>query len=394
MTRITDEEATRLVCDLVALPTVNTMGRPYCGALPVERPVVEYLERMFAPFGVKMERQACSRDHESLLVVVPGKADGPATLFESHADTVPADDWPDRAFTPRVQDGHVVGRGACDDKGPLAAMVLAVCDLLSSGERPPQTVLLLAAGDEECGQTGIKAFADSVIPSAGCAAAWNVGRGVFGEPTSVRPVVQHKGTIRWDVTVRGKSAHSSQPELGTSAILGMLRVIECLQQKTADLRRRFPNPLMTGPALTATMIRGGRTRNAVPDECTLAVDFRIVPGMDREAAIKEVFAAIAELGLEVEHSDFQCFAPALCTSPDDPLTRQALVFCSEELGQPLAPAGAPYGSDACYMPQGKPAIVLGPGSIDFAHAVDERVPIAEVVQCARVYRKLMTHDWR
>src|SRR5262245_11950394 len=265
-------------------------------------------------------------------------------------------------------------------------MVLALCDLLDSGERPPQTVLLLAAGDEECGQTGIKAFA--------AADAWDVGRGVFGEPTSVRPVVQHKGTIRWDVTVRGRSAHSSQPELGRNAILDTFRVIECLQEKTTELRRRFPNPLMPGPALTVTMIRGGRTRNAVPDECTLAVDFRIVPGMDRHAAIEDVFAAIATLGLEVEHSDFQCFAPALSTSPLDPLAQKALALCSAELGRELTAAGAPYGSDACYMPHGRPAIVLGPGSIDVAHAIDERVPIAEVVQCARVYRKLMTHDWR
>jgi acetylornithine deacetylase len=386
MLRIRDEHALKLVSDLVALPTVNAMGRLYAGAWPVERPVVEYLERLFAPFGVRMQRQTCSPIHESLLIVVPGQTDGPATLFESHADTVPADDWPDRAFTARVEDGHVIGRGACDDKGPLAAMVLALCDLLGAGERPPQTVLLLAAGDEECGQTGIKTFAAE--------GAWDVARGVFGEPTSVRPVVQHKGTIRWDVTVRGRSAHSSQPELGRNAILDMVRVLECLREKTEDLRRRFPNRLMTGPALTATMIRGGRTRNAVPDECTLAVDFRIVPGMDRGAAVEEVFADIAALGLEVEHSDFQCFAPALSTSPDDPLARQALAFCSAELGRKLTPAGAPYGSDASYMPHGRPAIVLGPGSIDFAHAVDERVPIAEVVQCARVYRKLMMHDWR
>src|SRR5262249_38693383 len=160
--------------------------------------------------------------------------------------------------------------------------------------------------------------------------------------------VQHKGTIRWDVIVHGHSAHSSQPELGRNAILDMLRVIECLQEKTADLRHRFPNPLMTGPALTVTMIRGGRARNAVPDECTLAVDFRIVPGMDRHAAIEEVFDAIAALGLEVEHSDFQCFAPALSTSPDDPLAQQALAFCGDELGRHLTAGGAPYGSDACF----------------------------------------------
>ena len=100
MKRISDEEATRLVSDLIALPTVNPMGRPYPGALPVERPVVEYLERLFAPWGVKMERQSCSPIHESLLIIVPGKTAGPATLFESHADTVPADAPPARQ-TPR-----------------------------------------------------------------------------------------------------------------------------------------------------------------------------------------------------------------------------------------------------------------------------------------------------
>src|SRR5262245_56128034 len=161
MKHISDHSAIKLVSDLIALPTVNPMGRPYSGALPVERPVVAYLEGLFAPYGVAMQRQTCSPIHESLLIIVPGTTDGPVTLFESHADTVPADDWPDRAFTARVEEGHVVGRGACDDKGPLAAMVLALCDLLSAGEQPPKTVLLLAAGDEECGQTGIKTFASA-----------------------------------------------------------------------------------------------------------------------------------------------------------------------------------------------------------------------------------------
>jgi acetylornithine deacetylase len=64
MKRICDDEATRLVSDLVALPTVNPMGRPYSGALPVERPVVEYLERLLAPYGVKTERQSCSPIHD------------------------------------------------------------------------------------------------------------------------------------------------------------------------------------------------------------------------------------------------------------------------------------------------------------------------------------------
>lgn len=127
-------EPANLVCDLVALQTVNPMGRPYDGSVPVERPVVEHLERLFAPFDVQLERQRCSSIHESLLVTVQGRTTGPGTLFESHVDTVPADDWRERAFCPRRDGDRIFGRGACDDKGPLAAMVTALLQVLRTGE--------------------------------------------------------------------------------------------------------------------------------------------------------------------------------------------------------------------------------------------------------------------
>src|SRR5688572_29397165 len=111
----TTDRATTILADLIALPTVNPMGRPYNEALPVERLVIEYLEELFTPFGVQMERQLCSAIHESLLLTIPGDTDAPGTFLESHIDTVPADDWFDRAFIPRVSEGHVFGRGACDD---------------------------------------------------------------------------------------------------------------------------------------------------------------------------------------------------------------------------------------------------------------------------------------
>jgi acetylornithine deacetylase len=173
----------------------------------VERPVTEYLERLFQPYGVQVVRESCSPQHENLAIYVPGRTPEPWTLLESHMDTVPADDWADRAFVPRADNGRIFGRGACDDKGPLTSMVLAVLDLLESGESPPVGVCLLAAGDEEYAQTGIKHFARATRVS--------FGRGVFGEPTRCLPVIQHKGTVRWDILVHGKSAHTSRPELGT-----------------------------------------------------------------------------------------------------------------------------------------------------------------------------------
>ena len=385
MTHPETDKAIELLRDMLAIPTVNPMGRPYEGTRPVERPLIEYIERLFAPLGVSMRRQTCSPIHESLLIVIPGQVEGPFTLLESHMDTVPADDWPDRAFVPRVEGNIVYGRGACDDKGSLASMVLAVLDVLQSGERPPQPVWLLAAGDEEHEQSGIKHFFKT------CNAP--VGRAIFGEPTEVLPVIQHKGTIRWDITVHGRSAHASCPELGRNAILDMVSVIEKLAEHQHDLRRRYVNPRMTGPALTVTQIEGGRTRNAVPDQCTIAVDFRIIPGMDRTEATDDLFRLLDTLDVELTHGDFQCFAPPLDTSPRDPFTETVVDFCRRHLGRDVQPLGEPYGSDACWMPEGKPAIVLGPGSIEHAHAIDERVDAEQVVRCAAVLRAIMLHDW-
>ncbi|MCC6731009.1 MAG: M20 family metallopeptidase [Chthonomonadales bacterium] len=374
------QTAERLLSDLVAIPSVNPMGRPFTGSAPVERGVADYLEHLFAPYPVRMSRMAPGPMHESLLVEAPGRADGPCALFESHMDTVPADDWSDRAFEPRSEDGMLIGRGACDDKGPLLAMALALLDLLEHGERPAMPVLLMAAGDEEFGQTGIKQFRATERP---------VAFGVFGEPTRMAPVVQHKGTVRWDVTVHGRSAHTSRPELGENAILGAMRVIEALASHQEALQERHVSPLTTGPTITVTMIAGGRTRNAVPDECTLAVDFRVVPGMDPLRAREEAMRALDATGLPITHSEVQLWTPALDTPPNHPLVVLALEACRRHAGDGIAVRGEPYGTDAAWIADRAPAIVLGPGDIAHAHAVDERVSIAALVACARIYRELM-----
>lgn len=380
MSVITRERAEQILAELVAIPSVNPMDRPYTGTVPVERAVIEYLEALLTPYGVAMTRQAVSATHENLLVTLPGEASGPATLFEAHIDTVPAEDWPDRAFTPRVEGDRLYGRGACDDKASLTAMLLAVIDLLESGSRPPQPVLLLAAGDEEHGQSGIACFREAGI---------DIARGIFGEPTNLAPIVQHKGVLRWDITVHGKSAHSSRPELGLNAIDGAVAVIGALQAHQEALQRDYTSPLLTGPTLTVTMIHGGRIRNAVPDECTLSVDFRVPPGMALEAAHAAVVDQVSRLGWQVTHHPPQAAAPALNTPPDHPFAQQVLAICQRHAGSGIRLEGAPYGTDAAWIADRAPALVLGPGSIATAHAVDEHVDLNEVVTCARIYREIL-----
>jgi acetylornithine deacetylase len=384
MSIISKENAADLLTDLIAIPSVNPMGRPYERAETVEGRVADYIQNRFAPYGVRMERDRYSATHENLLLILPGRSAGPYTLFESHMDTVPADDWSDRAFVPRREGDLIFGRGACDDKGCLAAMILAVTAVLESETPPASPILFLAAGDEEHAQTGIKRFRDYPYP---------VARGVFGEPTNCVPVVQHKGTIRWDITVHGRSAHTSRPELGMNAILGMMDVIAALGAHQAALQQRYTSPLMTGPLLTVSMIHGGRTRNAVPDECTISVDFRLIPGMEPEAAQQEVFQLLSGMNLEISHSEPQLKTPPMSTSPTDPFAQHVLEICRQSLGPDTRLEGVPYGTDAAWISDRAPALVLGPGSIVTAHAVEEHIDVNEVVQCAEIYRQILVSDY-
>jgi acetylornithine deacetylase len=384
MSVISIERAACLLSDLVAMRTVNPMGRPYTLAEPVERQVVDYIADLFRPYPVEMRRLDPSPIHESLLITVEGRDRRPYTLVEAHMDTVPADDWLECAFLPRLRDGQLFGRGACDDKGSLAAMILAVQEILESGSRPPLPVALLAAGDEEHAQTGIKQFAALDYPLA---------RAVIGEPTRLQPILQHKGVVRWDITVHGRSAHSSQPELGRDAIAGAMRVIRWLEDHQQRLRETFTSRWMTGPTITVTMIHGGRTRNAVADECTLSVDFRVLPGMPPAKSREELISSLTALGLELTHGDVQVMTPPLATAAEDPFARRALDICRRVTGcSNLEFAGAPYGTDAAWVADRAPTILLGPGRIESAHAVDEHIEIEEVVSAARIYYELLMSE--
>jgi acetylornithine deacetylase len=243
-------------------------------------------------------------------------------------------------------------------------------------------VLFLAAGDEVYAQTGIKRFLTH---------GEAIAQGVFGEPTEHVPIIQHNGTVRWDITVRGKSAHTAKPELGVNAIYGMVEVIQAIRQYEQDLRDRYSNPLITPPTLTVTRIQGGRTRNAVADECTIAVDFRIHPGMDPAEARQEMMDALSRLPHGIHHDETQLMTPPLATRADDPFARSVLASCQKVIGKPMDLAGVPYGTDASWLPA--PSVVLGPGNIASAHAIDENIRISEVVEAAQIYRQIMLTDY-
>jgi acetylornithine deacetylase len=381
---ITQDYAADLLCELIRCDSISPMGLPCNRGRTVERPVVELLEQLFADTGAVLTPRPVSDLHESLEIFVPGKSDGPPLFFESHMDTVPADDWIDRALVPRVEGDTVYGRGACDDKGPLTSMLLAVLDVLKDGP-PPLPIILLAAGDEEFGQTGIRHYMDHHSQ------AYTLG--VFGEPTSNIPVFQHKGVARWDIIAHGVSGHTAQPEFGRNAIYDMMKVIDAIGSYQERLDAAHNDPYISGPRITVSYINGGRTRNAVPDECTIWVDFRIIPGLVPMEERAKLIAELDKLELDITHAEPQIATPPLNTPMDAALVTKTVEIAGAVLQHDIEPTTAPYGTDASWVRPSTPSIVMGPGDIKHAHAIDENIQIAEVLAGANIFRQIMISEW-
>ncbi|MBF89193.1 MAG: hypothetical protein CMG75_05910 [Candidatus Marinimicrobia bacterium] len=376
---LTLERARDLLEKLVSFNTINPMGKTFNGPMSVETDANNFVSNRFS--GLEQDRISSGPCHESLLIKLPGEdMKLSPILFESHMDTVPADDWMETALSPRVENNVLYARGACDDKGSLTAMLLALEDIWHGDKLPPHPIWMLVAGDEEYAQTGIKEFRER---------GDTLALGIFGEPTRLQPVVQHKGTVRWDIEVHGRSAHTSRPELGVNAIYFAMSAIAELELLQNELQLKHKNALMTGPMLTVTMIKGGRTRNAVPDLCTLSIDHRVVPGMDPMMARKTVINRLEKIeNASFTHKTPQLITPPLATNPENSACQTILKICRKHQNN-IELRGEPYGTDAAWIADKAPALVLGPGDITYAHAIDERIALDDVVTGAKIYRDIM-----
>jgi len=216
---------------------------------------------------------------------------------------------------------------------------------------------------------------------------------VVGEPTSLALVVSHKGSVRWSIETIGQAAHSSKPELGHNAIEDMSIVISDLSNHARRLQDR-KDPLVGAPSLTISLISGGTDICTVPARCEITIDRRLVPGEVPSFALREVEAILAEVRQHHTNVIVRSILPAvedppLCRAVDNRITTIASEACRAVAGTGDF-TGVPYGTDASQLcAAGIPCIVLGPGSIDQAHAVNEFVDVSQVEQAFEIYRMIM-----
>jgi len=362
----------KLLCELIALPSVNNallpVGHPRAG----EQRVADFLAATMASAGLDVDLQKVFPGRSNLLArLSPTGKVTQRILLAPHLDTVDVADV--AQLSPRKLGDRIYGRGACDTKGSVAAMAAALCELASSKRRPVATEIIFAGlVDEEIGQGGSRALAASGLKA---------DLAIVGEPTRLQIVTAHKGNVWLKLETRGKAAHGARPDLGKNAVHEMARVVDVLETDYAAQLHRRRHPLLGRPTINVGTIAGGVQANIVPAYCAITIDRRTIPGETDAGVWREIKALLRKNHLRatlVSTKDAACLP--LETNPRLPLVRQFM----RSLGQARA-AGVDYFCDASVLARGgTPSVVFGPGDIAQAHTPDEWISLVSLERARQI----------
>jgi acetylornithine deacetylase len=377
-------ESARLLRDLVALPSVNPMGRDLKGPELFEHRVTDYLEQFFRALGVPCQRQAVAPQRENIVARFEPPGATSTLVLEAHQDTVPTDNMTIDPFGARIENGRLYGRGACDIKGGMASMLAAFARVVREKPKGAARVVMACSVDEEHTMLGVKALAKLDLGPRPV-------RAVIAEPTNLNIVNAHKGAVRWHVFTRGKSCHSSRPELGVNAIYHMAEVLRAIREFADRLRATKGDPLLGPATMSVGRIEGGTSVNTVPDRCRIEIDRRVIPGEDTSQLPGDLLAFLKENvspAVGYEFSEPWIDMPALGPEASGDLVARLGAAIDAVKGRHEV-MSVPYGTDAATLAAaGIPSVVFGPGDIARAHTCDEWVPLDEVEQASEILYRL------
>jgi acetylornithine deacetylase len=333
----------------------------------------------------------------------PGRARDRALLFNGHVDAVPVepiDRWTSHPHRPELRDGRLYGRGACDMKGGVAAMVFAVETLAELGVETPADVLVNTVTDEETWGAGTL---------ASLARGLRADAAIVPEPTDRRIVVACRGILNLTVTVAGRPAHATmrQPDWreggAVNAIEKAAIVVQAAQALREDWARRpdLRHEHLPSPVILPTLIDGGEWKVSYPASCQIFFDIAYLPTQaDEQGTGSRVRAEIERwIGDAVRCDPWLAANPITFewgldlppgeTSPDAPI-----VTCARDAVRATGATGALGGLDAWHDAAslirvgGIPSVDLGPATVDgngrpLMHAVDEHVAVADLVATAQ-----------
>jgi succinyl-diaminopimelate desuccinylase len=378
-----------ILSTLISIPSVNPMGQDVDGAIYFEGRVSDWLVDFLRSFGAQYERIEVSPGRDNVVARFDSPGSEFTILLDAHQDTVPVEGMTIAPFEPQIRNGRINGRGSCDVKGGMAAMLFAFRRLCQEQPANAANVVLSCTCDEESTTTGITDLVRYWTSDRGKSTllASPPDVAVIAEPTLLDVVVAHRGVTRFKIRAGGRACHSSDPTQGVNAIYRMARVVAVLEEYAELLSRTVPpHPLCGGATLSVGRIHGGTSVNIVPDECVIEIDRRVIPGENHEDVKADIRKYLTErLDFEMEFEPPWIESPAL-TDADNQQLAKAILSCVADVDGDHAAIGVPYGTHASRTcAGGVPSIVFGPGSIDQAHTKDEFLEIDQLEKAAEVY---------
>ena len=356
---------------LLSFNTINPPG--------MEQECAEYLGRILEAGGFKVAYYEFNEKRTSLIARMGSYSSKPSICFTGHVDTVPLGSavWSMDPFSGEVDGDKLYGRGSSDMKSGVAAIVIAALSLSKFINATAGITLVITAG-EETGSQGAYHLAGLGRALGGAGAL------VVAEPTSNYPLIGHKGSLWLKARTTGVTAHGAMPEQGVNAIYKAVQVVDRLQKFDFNVS---PHPFIGAATLNVGTIAGGVNINSVPDQTTIGIDIRTIPGL----ANKEVFDNLQlHLGEEVELERI-VDVDSVVTDSHDPWIQEVWDIGESFLNQRPIPRGAVYFTDASVLTpafNNAPTVILGPGEPLMAHKTNEFCYISKIKESVEMYEQI------
>lgn len=385
---VDSNEVLELVKKLISIPS-------HTGLEEKEIKVAEYLYELFQSEGIDSYLQEVQDGRSNVIATLKGSQNGRSLMLNGHIDTVPPLAMKN-PFSPIERDGKLYGRGSTDMKSGVATMAYALIVLKRLGIQLKGDLVFAGVIDEESSRSAGTNYIVQHGPKTDLA--------IVGEPTSLHPVVAHKGINYYEVTFTGEAVHSSVPENGANAISAAADFIKLIDEELATTYRQIKHPFVTSPTVTMNLIQGGSKGNmahltdpdsaiagTVADTCKVYLDVRYTPYQTSEDITKDIekYAKLVEEKRAKIKSDVKLFLPhpAMEIASDHDLVKSVQKNIKEATGENKPITGATYWGDSGLLNSiaGIPTLLFGPGDIGCAHSDNEFIESSHIAPAATIY---------
>jgi acetylornithine deacetylase len=357
--------------------------------------LIEWVRDYLQSHGAKIRLTQDATGKKANLFATMGDSPKPGLILSGHTDVVPVDgqNWDSDPFRVTERDGKLFARGSADMKGFIGIILAQAPKFVAAlnSNRLDAPLHYALSYDEEVGCLGVRGLIrdleDNGIRPAGC---------VVGEPTSMQPIIAHKGTHRFRCAVHGREAHSSYVTRGVNAIEYAARLVVYIRQiadRLAQIEKRDYGFTVPYSTLSTGLIRGGIAANVVPKDCEFHFDMRTLPQASPDALYEEIRTYAEVLAREMQAIDPQSGIDLVWASQTAGLAASetdAIVQWAMQLSNNSTVGKVSYGTEAgLFQKMGVPTVICGPGDIAEAHRPNEFVALEQLAQCEAFMNRIL-----